>query len=320
MGGGPLILAAAMVADRLIGDPESLWRRTGHPVAWAGHFVAFLDRRLNDDEAPPGTRQAMGVAAVALLAVASIASGLAVAALLDSAVGRFIEGAIVAILLAQKSLLDYVRAVAEGLDADLDAGRAALARIVGRDVASLDESAIVRGAVESLAENFSDGVVAPAFWYAVAGLPGLFLYKVANTADSMIGHRSPRHEAFGWAAARLDDILNLLPARLAAGLIAAGAALAGFRGRAALDAAIADAGRHRSPNAGWPEAAMAGALGVALGGPRTYGGAPVDGAWLNADGRRELTRADIANSLRLVERAWAISLALVLLVALGGRP
>ncbi len=191
-----------------------------------------------------------------------------------------------------------------------------MARIVGRDASALDEPGIARAAIESLAENFSDGVIAPAFWYLIAGLPGLIAYKAVNTADSMIGYRTPRHQAFGWAAARLDDLMNWAPARLAAALIVAAAAFSG-NGRRALKAALADAARHESPNAGWPEAATAGALSLALGGPRRYGAAVVDGAWLNRHGSRAADIASIEKASGLVDRAWLGLLAVSLVLALG---
>jgi adenosylcobinamide-phosphate synthase len=213
----------------------------------------------------------------------------------------------VAILLAQKSLLDHVSAVTRGLASEgVEGGRRAVAEIVGRDVRTLDEPGIARAAIESAAENLSDAVVAPAFWYLLCGLPGILIYKAVNTADSMIGHRSPRHLAFGWAAARLDDLLNFVPARVSAVLIAATAALAGCGGRAALAAARKDAPKHKSPNAGWPEAALAGALGLALGGPRRYGAEDVDGAWLNSAGRSDASPDDIRAAIRLIDAAWAL--------------
>lgn len=217
-------------------------------------------------------------------------------------------------LLAQRSLYDHVARVAAALEREgLAAGRAAVADIVGRDTAALDEAGVVCAAIESLAENFSDGVVAPAFWMAVAGLPGAATYKAINTADSMIGHRTPRHKSFGWAAARLDDLVNLPASRLAALLIIAGAALDG-RAAAAWRAVARDAHRHRSPNAGFPEAAMAGALGLALAGPRVYGGVTVDDAFMG-DGRRQASAADIRAALALYRRADAALIAIVAVIA-----
>src|SRR5690606_13888364 len=220
--------------------------------------------------------------------------------------------------LAQRSLAEHVEAVAEALETGgLEAGRAAVSRIVGRDPARLDEAGVSRAAIESLAENFSDGVVAPAFWMAVAGLPGAAVYKAANTADSMIGHRTKRHGAFGWAAARFDDLINLPASRLTALLVVCAACtLQGASPRRAMRAVWRDAGRHRSPNAGWPEAAMAGALGLALAGPRVYGGVAVEDAIMGEGGRREASSADIRRALQLYRTADVILMTLFGIVAL----
>lgn len=238
-----------------------------------------------------------------------------------AAVSRFgfaLEAIAAATLFAQHSLVSHVRAVSDALARHgIAAARAAVGRIVGRDVSVLDEAGVARAAIESAAENFSDGLVAPVFWYALLGLPGLLVFKMASTADSMIGHRSARHEAFGWAAARLDDLLNIVPARLSAVLFAAAAASIGANPGGALVAAGRDASRHRSPNAGWPEAAAAGALGLKLGGPRRYGETTVEGTWLNGGGRAEATRADIAAVIRLVDAAWVLVLALLLVIGLA---
>ena len=220
-------------------------------------------------------------------------------------------------LIAQRSLYQHVARVAVALEQDgLAAGRAAVAEIVGRDPEALDEAGVARAAIESLAENFSDGIVAPVFWMALAGLPGAAAYKAINTADSMIGHRTPHHEAFGFAAARLDDLVNLPASRLSALLVVAAAALTGRAAAAeAWRAVIRDAGHHRSPNAGYPEAAFAGALGLALAGPRVYGGVEVEDAVMG-DGRRAATAADIRAALALYRRADALLIALVGILAL----
>ena len=219
-------------------------------------------------------------------------------------------------LIAQRSLHRHVADVADALEHDgVAAGRAAVAKIVGRDPQALDAAGVARAAIESLAENFSDAVVAPVFWMAIAGLPGAALYKAINTADSMIGHRTPRHEAFGWAAARLDDLVNLPASRLSALLLVAAAALNKTASAAAAwRAVLRDASRHRSPNAGYPEAAMAGALGLSLAGPRVYGGVTVDDATMG-DGRRDATAADIRRALTLYRHADAILIALVAAIA-----
>jgi adenosylcobinamide-phosphate synthase len=311
------VLSAALAIDRLVGDPAWLWRRAPHPVALVGRLIGRLDGRFNRGSLPFSEQRRRGVLVVASLVALGAAAGL----LLEWALGsiRFglaIEAVVVAILLAQKSLVDHVSAVARALAAgDVDGGRESVARIVGRDVAALDEAGVARAAIESAVENFSDAVLAPALWYIALGLPGLFVFKIVSTADSMIGHRSPRYVAFGWAAARLDDLLNLVPARLSAALIALAATLTGRHGRAALESAFREASWHRSPNAGWPEAAAAGALGVALGGPRRYGERSVDGAWFNAAGRYGAGAGDVRAALRLIDGAWAILLAASFLIA-----
>jgi adenosylcobinamide-phosphate synthase len=311
------VLAVAMVIEGAIGYPALVLRTVGHPVMVFGAIIAWLDRSLNRPAWSEQSRRLAGVVAVLVLVAVVLAVTVPLAWRCQSwtvdgvPVGWLIEAALAATLLAQRSLGEHVAAVAEGLGQGVSEGRRAVALIVGRDTASLDEPAIARAAIESLAENFSDGVVAPALWLAVGGLPGIALYKAINTADSMIGHRSPRYRAFGWAAARLDDLVNLPAARLTALLIALGAALTPEASAGgALAAAWRDAGRHRSPNAGWPEAAMAGALGLRLAGPRTYGGEQVDEAWMG-DGRAGATAADIDEALALYRRTCLVATALV---------
>ncbi|MGH6959089.1 MAG: adenosylcobinamide-phosphate synthase CbiB, partial [Dongiaceae bacterium] len=216
------------------------------------------------------------------------------------------------------SLYRHVAAVAEALEAGgLPAGRYAVSHIVGRDPEQLDDAGVSRAALESLAENFSDGVTAPLFWGLLLGLPGLLAYKAINTADNMIGHRTERHEAFGWAAARLDDLVNLLPARLAGATLAAAAAFL-----RSTDPAVAwhtmrrDAPKHRSPNAGWPEAAMAGALSLALNGPRAYHGEFIDDPWMGAGGRSDATPGDIRRGLRLYVIACGLQAGAIALLAM----
>jgi adenosylcobinamide-phosphate synthase len=254
-----------------------------------------------------------------LLLVAFCAGFVIERALLALPFGVFLLGALASSLLAQRSLHEHVGDVAQALDVSLEEGRKAVARIVGRDVSQLDAAGVSRAAIESLAENFSDGVVAPALWLALAGLPGALAYKALNTADSMIGHRTARHAAFGWASARLDDLANLPASRLSAALLAlASFALPGASARRASETALRDAEKHLSPNAGWPEAAMAGALGLSLGGPRTYGMLAVPGAYLG-DGRRCATSADIRIALRLYRRAAFILWIIIALAAFALR-
>ncbi|MCJ8139027.1 adenosylcobinamide-phosphate synthase CbiB [Falsirhodobacter halotolerans] len=288
---GALLLA--LLIEGAFGWPARLHARIGHPVTWIGALIAALDRRWNRGRA----RRVKGLAAA--LVVIGVAAGMAavVSALLpDGAVGVVLSGVLAAPLVATRSLHDHVAAVARPLAAgDMDEARRAVSMIVGRDPARLDAPAIARAATESLAENTSDGIIAPLFWGLIFGLPGIAAYKAINTLDSMIGHRTPRHEAFGWAAARIDDAANLIPARLTGALFA----VAGGGGWRAM---WADARRHRSPNAGWPEAAMAGALGIRLSGPRIYDGAISPEPWLNATGR-DPAPADLFRALALFRRA-----------------
>ena len=301
-------LLLALGVEAVLGYPQALYRTIGHPVTWIGALIAALDTTLNRESFAPAARRVLGVAALIII----IAVPAALAYALQSALMRLPYGFILvalaaSTLLASRSLYDHAAAVAAALrNGGLAEGRASVSRIVGRDTASLDEPAVCRAAIESLAENASDGVVAPAFWFALLGLPGIAAYKAINTADSMIGHRTPRHEAFGWAAARFDDVVNLPASRLTGALFALAAlALPGASPRNAFAAMARDAPRHRSPNAGWPEASLAGALGLKLSGPRSYGGTPVDDAFMG-DGRRDATPADIARALLLATRAFLI--------------
>lgn len=298
------ILTAALLLDAALGEPRPIWSRWPHPAVLMGRAVGWMDTRLNQGE----SRRARGVLAMAALGLGAILLGNLIHALPDFGL---IEVLLVAILLAQKSLVEHVRAVGDGLRMSIGEGRRAVARIVGRDTAAMDQPAIARAAIESAAENLSDGVIAPAFWYLLGGLPGLLLYKITNTADSMIGHRTPRHEAFGWAAARLDDLLNLIPARLTAALIA----LAHGR-RDAARPILRDAPLHRSPNAGWPEAAMAVVLNTALSGPRSYNGQMRDFPWVFPEGGRNPGPAQIDLACRALWRAWGLMLAIVAVLAL----
>jgi adenosylcobinamide-phosphate synthase len=311
------VLASALILDRLFGDPLWMWSRLPHPIAMMGRAIGVSETKFNNTLLGFAARRWRGIFTLSLLVIATTAVGAVVTLGLHRLpLGLVVEALLLAILLAHKSLVDHVTAVARALDAGgPTAARGALSHIVGRDVNLLDQSGVARAAVESAAENFSDGVVAPAFWYLLLGLPGLFVYKLVNTADSMIGYRSPRYEAFGWAAARLDDVLNWIPARLSALLIAAAATAPGSAGKA-LAIARRDAARHKSPNAGWPEAAMAGALGLALGGPRQYGDAIVDGAWLNPAGRASAGAEEIRAAVKLVDMAGALLFILVALATL----
>jgi len=312
-----VVTLIALLIEAAIGYPERIVRAIGHPVTWIGALIAWLDRGLNRGGQAAAARRFAGIAAVVVIIVVSAGIGL----VLERGLSRLPFG-VVAIgllgstLLAQRSLYQHVARVANALEsAGLDAGRTAVAHIVGRDTAVLDEAGVARAAIESLAENFSDGVVAPTFWLALGGLPGGAAYKAINTADSMIGHRTPRHRDFGFAAARLDDAINLPASRLSALLIIAAAAMHDRATAAnAWRAVRRDAPRHRSPNAGYPEAAMAGALGLSLAGPRQYGGTLVDDAAMG-DGRRDANAKDIRAALALYRRADAILIVFIAALA-----
>ena len=291
------VLLCALVLDALLGEPRWLWSRAPHPAVLMGNLISWCDKRFNSD----GLLRLKGSLVMLSLGVFAILLGA-----LISKFGWALEIIIVAILIAQKSLVEHVAAVATALRQSTENGRASVAMIVGRDTADMDDPAIARSAIESAAENLSDGVIAPAFWFLIGGLPLLLLYKITNTADSMIGYRTPRHEAFGWAAARFDDLLNLIPARLTALLIALPYGLL-----SKLPEIRKEALKRRSPNAGWPEAAMARALGVAVSGPRSYEGALRDFPFVNETGRKSLSANDIEAACRALWVTWGVFAALV---------
>jgi adenosylcobinamide-phosphate synthase len=308
-----------MLIELCSGYPAALYRAIGHPVSWIGRLIAWLDRALNRETATAQARRGAGIVAILiLLAIVGLLAGFVQHALLCLPFGIFAAALLGSTLVAQRSLYRHVADVAAALEQDgVAAGRQAVAHIVGRDTATLDASGVARAAIESLAENFSDAVVAPLVWMAVGGLPGAALYKAINTADSMIGHRTPRHQHFGWAAARLDDLVNLPASRLSALLLIAAAILSRQSSAAAVWRAVRrDAAHHRSPNAGYPEAAIAGALGLSLAGPRSYAGTRVDDAHMG-DGRREADAADIRRALALYRRADAVLLVLLGVLALA---
>jgi adenosylcobinamide-phosphate synthase len=296
-------MVVAMAVDALLGWPSWLFARIGHPVTWVGWLIGAIDATWNRASDRPLWRRAAGVAGAVVVIAFSVALGWIVqSALLSGWVQIVLIGILAWPLVALRSLHDHVAAVATPLLAgDIASARAAVSRIVGRDPAALDEAGIARAAIESLAENTSDGIVAPVFWGALFGLPGILGYKAINTLDSMIGHRSERHEAFGWAAARIDDVANFIPARLTGFLFV----LLAPRRSEALSCMTRDARRHRSPNAGWPEAAMAGALGVRLSGPRIYHGSITNEPWLN-EGARDPLAADIGEGLTVYRRAMLV--------------
>ena len=302
------VMAAALLLDAIVGDPEWLYRRFPHPVSWIGFILNVLERRLNSGS--PALRIVLGGVALGLLLFISGAAAWALNLWLSpNWIGWFCLVVVASTMLAQRSLYDHVNAVLVPLEsANIPDARRALGRIVGRDTTALDSDAICRAAIESLSENLSDGVVAPLLWGCLLGLPGIVMYKAINTADSMIGHRTERFLYFGRAAARLDDVVNFIPARLTGIFIA----ILSFS-RPALRVMLADAGNHRSPNAGWPEAAMAGALGIRLSGPRTYGGHESFEPWINSAGGQP-SPLHIRSALSLLSRVCA---SLTVLTALG---
>lgn len=308
--------ALALLVERLFGYPKPLYDKIGHPVEWFGTVLKKLEALLYDPQAEPMQARLRGLAVLlALLLIVTIPAVFVASILSTLKFGWIVEALLATALIAQHSLYEHVSAVGKGLDTSLNEGRKAVARIVGRDPAALDESGIVKGTLESLAENASDGIVAPVLWYALLGLPGIVAYKAINTADSMIGHKSERYIYFGWAAARLDDLINLPASRLTGFLFAAAAAWNDQeRGKLAVLAMWRDAPKHQSPNAGWPESALAASLGVKFGGPRSYEGARVDLPWMG-EGRETLNRDDIRKGLRLYGTAMTFLLFLAVFLA-----
>lgn len=296
------LLIPAMLLDAAFGEPKLIWDRYPHPAVLMGRLVGWCDTRFNQG----ANLRLKGVAVMVALAMGAAALGRFIHYLPDFGV---IEVLLAAVLLAQRSLVQHVAAVATGLRMSLRDGRRAVAMIVGRDTKTLDRAGVARSAIESAAENLSDGVIAPAFWFLLGGLPGLLLYKITNTADSMIGHMTPRHQQFGWAAARFDDLLNLIPARLTALLIALTNSWYDPK------PILRDAPLHRSPNAGWPEAAVAVVQGISLSGPRSYHGEMIDYPWVNPEGRRDLGPEDIDRTIRNLWQAWAAMFGLAVVVA-----
>jgi adenosylcobinamide-phosphate synthase len=297
------LLVPALLLDAAFGEPKAIWSRWPHPAVLMGRVIGWADRRFNTGE----NRRLKGVVVMTALFAGAAALGAIISAIPD---GGILEILIAAILLAQRSLVDHVRAVADALRLSLGDGRRMVARIVGRDTAAMTEPEVARAAIESAAENLSDGVIAPAMFFLVFGLPGLLVYKITNTADSMIGHRTPRHEEFGWAAARLDDVLNWIPARVTALLIAL------THGWTDAGPILRDAPLHRSPNAGWPEAAMAVALDVSLSGPRSYHGEKRDFPWVWPEGHDDIGPDQIDAACSALWRAWAALLGITVLLAL----
>lgn len=326
-----LTLMVALLLDAIFGEPDWLWKRMPHPIVLIGKLIGWLDQWMNRDHHTPFRQKRAGINALirVIFVVAALTIGILALAWWINPILTFVVSVLVGgIFLAQRSLHDHVEAVRLPLaEGDLPAARLALSMIVGRNTDSLDESSIARAALESLAENHSDGIIAPAFWMLIGGLPGIALYKAINTADSMIGYKSERHLHFGWAAAKLDDVVNWLPARLSVGLIMLAVLITRFANANSTlnqpDWTVVrrDAPTHASPNAGWPEAAYASSLGVALGGPRTYPTGTVEAPYINAAGREQLTASDIRSGLALFRATCAATLlAVVMITAAIGFP
>jgi adenosylcobinamide-phosphate synthase len=296
------ILLVALLIDAVIGDPDWLWKKLPHPAALMGMAVGALDRAFNNGL----QRRLKGALVIAVLVLASNVIALNVILLPQP---DYFEIALITILLAQNSLARHIKAVANGLKSSLSDGQKAVSVIVSRDTDQLDESAVSRAAIESAAENFSDALVAPAFWALLFGLPGIMVYKMINTADSMIGYRNDKYKDFGWAAAKLDDLVNWIPARLAGLLIAAA-----HGSMKAVKVMLRDARLHRSPNAGWPEAAMAAVLNVAISGPRIYDGQQTDQPFVNAEGRHDLDATDVDRAVKVIWRGWVVLLVILFLI------
>lgn len=309
--------AFALVLEYFVGYPQFIQRAMGHPVEWIGKLIAYLDEGLNDPDTEDADQRNHGIFAIVALCIAvAIPTFLVEKLLLSLHYGWIFNILLATAFIAQKSLRDHVADVARTLPQSIISARSEVAKIVGRNPTNLDESGIAKAALESLAENTADGITAPIFWFAVAGLPGIVVYKAINTADSMIGHKSEKYLHFGWAAAKLDDLVNLPASRLTGLLFAAAAWFKSkSRAQAALTSMWRDANKHQSPNAGWPEAAMAGALDLKFGGPREYDGETVELAYMG-EGRSQLTAADIDKGLELYDRALLILLAVAVVLAM----
>ena len=311
------LAALALAIEMFAGYPPALYKLIGHPVEWIGKLIPHLDHALNDPDASAQDQRNHGIfAIIALIVIVGIPSYAIAKALSAVPYGWIINVLLATVFIAQKSLRDHVSAVINALPQSISLARREVAKIVGRDPEILDESGIAKATLESLAENSADGVVAPILWYALLGLPGIVIYKTINTADSMIGHKSKKYLNFGWATAKLDDLVNLPASRLT-GLLFAGAARlqSATAAKAALNAMWHDAGKHQSPNAGWPESAMAGALDLRFGGPRNYEGTTIDLPFMG-NGREQIVTADIARGLTIYDHALIILLGLSVLLAM----
>jgi adenosylcobinamide-phosphate synthase len=299
-----LILVLAIVLDMSVGDPDWIWRKLPHPVVFFGKIISTLDRHLNRIRDNRRMRKRFGILALIIMLALVLIIGVVLSSVFRQfgVIGFVIEVIIVAMLIAQKSMSDHIKNIIAPLSSgDIKGARYAVSMIVGRQTSEMNASDVTRSSIESLAENFSDGVVAPIFWYALLGLPGILMYKMLNTADSMIGHKTVEYEDFGWASAKLDDLANWLPARLSSLLIAVSALiLIGPKSfKNVIWTVLNNSSLHRSPNAGWPETAMAGALGIVLSGPRIYGQQTSPELYLNPTGRLDLTHLDLEKAINV---------------------
>jgi adenosylcobinamide-phosphate synthase len=316
-----LTLALAMGLDKVFGEPDILWKKVPHPIILFGKRIEWAERTFNKTEASAYVKRRNGFLVIAGLLIFAGFCGVVLHSVFYQigVLGLVLEALVASIFIAHKSLIDHVHDVAISLKSGgLAAGKTTVARIVGRDTANLDESDVCRAAIESLAENFADGVIAPAFWYLVAGLPGLLAYKMLNTADSMIGHLNERYRDFGRASAKLDDVANFIPARLTGVLYAlvSGISYGRLAGQRALSTMMRDARLHRSPNSGWPESALAGGLNIALAGPRVYKGVVANEPLLNSSGAYKLAVQDVHRALTLTNLSHILLVVLTIIIAL----
>ena len=305
-----LSMLIALCIDRLIGWPDFLFRRFSHPVVGIGHLISLFERNLNKTTWSTSLRRTTGFLTLLFLMVGFAILGFFILLIIpEGPIGVLVTSFLVWPLIAAKSLADHVAAVAEPLNAnDLPEARQAVSMIVGRNSNQLGSNDIARAALESLAENTSDGVTAPLFWGVLLGFPGVLIYKFVNTADSMIGYKNERYRDFGWASARIDDLMNYIPARLTSFMYA----IISPNTLRVLRITFRDASQHRSPNAGWPETSVAASIGVKLSGPRIYEGVKTTDPWLNKDGR-DPTGSDLFSGLKLFDRfLWAITFLLLL--------
>lgn len=313
-----LLSAFALFVERRFGYPSALTGTIGHPVMWFGRLIDTIEQRTNRPDRPARRRRDAGIVMLAILLVTCFVAAFVVQQITRTIPqGWILEMLLATPFLAQKELKRAVQATADALRSSLAAGREAVSHIVGRDPQALDEAGVARAAIETLAESTSDGIVAPWFWLLLFGLPGIVLYKAINTADSMVGHLNERYRDFGWASAKLDDVVNWIPARLTAVLVTIACFFTPHASPSmAWATARRDARKHDSPNAGWPEAAFAGALGFSLGGPRSYDGEVLDLPAFGT-GKRDLVASDILRALQLYQKTLNVLLALSVVLAIA---